>query len=220
MTGLGLQFDRAEYEQAPPGAVCAACRRELKDVYYQAGASVVCEECRGKLQAIQTGNSDPAARVGRFLRASVFGFGAALAGCGLYYLVLAVTNLHVGLIAIAVGIMVGRAVHAGSQGRGGWLYQGLAMFLTYTAIVFSYVPMFLKEAGEQAEVPFLVVVIVMIPLLYVAPFFGGAGSILTLAIIGFGVYEAWKLNRKVALTISGPFSLTVPAPPPPDPIRP
>ena len=44
-------------------------------------------------------------------------------------------SLRDALIAIVVGLFVGRAVRWGSGGRGGRLYQGLAVVLTYLAIV-------------------------------------------------------------------------------------
>ncbi len=40
-----------------------------------------------------------------------------------------------------------------------------------------------------------------------APFFGGAGNIIGLLIIGFGLWEAWKTNRRVELVINGPYSI-------------
>ena len=41
----------------------------------------------------------------------------------------------------------------------------------------------------------------------VAPFLGGFENIIGIIIIGIGLYEAWKLNRRVELTISGPHAL-------------
>jgi hypothetical protein len=35
----------------------------------------------------------------------------------------------------------------------------------------------------------------------------GFQNIIGILIIGFGVYEAWKLNRRVPLEIAGPFRL-------------
>lgn len=37
------------------------------------------------------------------------------------------------------------------------------------------------------------------------PFLQGFQNIIGLAIIAFGLYQAWKLNRRVRLVISGPF---------------
>jgi hypothetical protein len=39
-----------------------------------------------------------------------------------------------------VGFAVGSAVRWGSNGRGGWAYQALAILLTYLAIVSTYIP--------------------------------------------------------------------------------
>ena len=53
-------------------------------------------------------------------------------------MVLKVTGLQIGLISIVVAFLVGNAVHQGSRHEGGWAYQLLAIFLTYTAICASY----------------------------------------------------------------------------------
>ena len=46
----------------------------------------------------------------------------------------------------------------------------------------------------------------------VAPFMSGANSVIGLLIIAFGLFEAWKINKRVPLTVNGPFSVA-PAPP-------
>ena len=76
----------------------------------------------------------------RFLKATVFGTAAGAAGAFLYYAVLWLTGYQFGLVAIIVGLLVGGGVRAGCGGRGGWLYQALAIFLTYCAIVVTFVP--------------------------------------------------------------------------------
>ena len=52
------------------------------------------------------------------------------------------------LIAILVGWMVGRAVSVGSEHRGGWLYQVMAVGFTYMAISTSYIPQIVEAWGE------------------------------------------------------------------------
>ena len=46
------------------------------------------------------------------------------------------------------------------------------------------------------------------------PFLAGLENIMGIIIIGIGLYEAWKLNRREALTITGPHAIarTPPAP--------
>ena len=61
-------------------------------------------------------------------------------------------------IAVVVGLFVGGAVRMGSGHRGGVPYQLLAMFLTYTSIVSTYIPEIVKgfreaEAADAAPAP-------------------------------------------------------------------
>jgi hypothetical protein len=230
----GLQFDHAEFEgNAPASATCTSCQKPLADTYYEVGGQVTCESCKRQIESSWDQSSDFGARVGRLLRAAIFGTLAGAAGCGLYYLVLALTGWQVGLISILVGWMVGGAVRAGARRRGGWLYQGLAMFLTYTAIVFSYVPIILKEAQaaqtmsevqQSGPIAIVIMAILAIPFLYVLPFLMLAedpGSLISILIIAFGVYEAWKMNKKEQLQVTGPYSLAARAAEPvPAPIQP
>lgn len=190
-----LQFDRVEGQSGQtPGGACAACGQPLRDVYYEVNGRVLCERCRRAAETSWAAGSSS----GRFGKAVVFGIAAAAAGSALYYGVLALTGYEFGLIAIVVGFLVGAAVKKGSQGRGGWQYQTLAMFLTYTSIVSSYVPLIIREALKPEQ----------IWLIYALPFLAGFQNILGLVIIAIGLYEAWKLNQRAELKIAGPFKVT------------
>jgi hypothetical protein len=48
-----------------------------------------------------------------------------------------------------------------------------------------------------------VLAVVVIGLSYAAPFLGGLENILSLLIIGFALFEAWRINRRAP--IQGPF---------------
>ncbi len=85
----------------------------------------------------------------RFLRALVFGGLAAAVGAVGYCAVIALTEAEFGLVALVLGLLVGLAVRWGSRRRGGWAYQGLAMFLTYLAIGTAYIPFGLAELPEE-----------------------------------------------------------------------
>jgi hypothetical protein len=52
----------------------------------------------------------------------------------------------------------------------------------------------------------LVVAIVAV-IAIAAPFLAGFENIIGLVIIGIGLYEAWKLNKRTELAISGPHAL-------------
>lgn len=207
----------------------------------------------------------------RVLQATALGTLAAIGGSLLYFGVAALTGREFGLVAIAVGFMVGTAVRKGSGGRGGWAYQTLAIALTYLAIVSTYVPLVVKEfqkegsgsaarAHAAAPVPMDTITIsargpvaspsstdssarrrrdenapvmqagtpravprgdarhlgagtvllgigALVLLAAIVPIAAGFSNLIGLLIIGIAVFEAWKLNRRVRLTIAGPYRL-------------
>jgi hypothetical protein len=106
--------------------------------------------------------------------------------------------------------MVGRAVRRGSGGRGGRGYQVLAVFLTYTAIVASYLASALREMDMPGALDFLA----LIPLSYAMPFLMGFDNVIGWVIIGVSLWEAWRINRRLELAMSGPHAIAVASPPP------
>jgi hypothetical protein len=231
--GDGLQFDKVE---ATAGvSACVSCKRPISTSYYQVNGAIVCSACRAKIAAAWNAGT-PA---GRFLGALGLGVVAAMLGTAIYFGFTAITGFELSLIAIVVGYLVGRAVRKGSRGRGGPAYQTLAIFLTYSAIVFSYGFLVVKEIAKNRDTPLATAdsavtadsatavahaatrdtvrqvtgaqaakaMLVLIGLLYALPFLGGASNIIGLVIIGIGVYEAWRLNRRGTLAITGPYQV-------------
>lgn len=142
-----IQFDKAEIgagDAAPHE--CGICSTPLRGHYYQVGNHATCERCRYEVEAALEKRGGAAG----FFRALAFGLGGGIAGAAVYYAVLALFNLEISLLSILVGWLVGTGVHKGSRGKGGWVYQTLAVGLTYLCIVSTYVPMILKAIGEQA----------------------------------------------------------------------
>lgn len=149
-----LQFDTAEAETSGTdggGVTCGVCANAITDRYYSAGDATFCEPCKQQFESWKNAEGG----TGRFVRALVYGLGGGAVGAGIYYAILAITGYELGLVAIVVGVLVGGAVRAGSGRRGGWVYQGLAMALTYVAITSTYIPFViegLKDVGEKEEV--------------------------------------------------------------------
>ncbi len=144
-----LQFERAEKgEEAPKQVVCATCGREIPATYFERGGQVVCPDCRDRMLA----ERERGTRASRFGRAALFGTGAAIVGALLWFGVSKLTGYEFSLIAIVIGFLVGAAVKKGSFGRGGWAYQGLAMFLTYTAIVSTYIPAIFEAMNQESPI--------------------------------------------------------------------
>ena len=232
-----LQFDHAE---PSPGASsssgtisCAVCKSLLPETYHVVNGHIVCDKCRRDAEA----DWNRGGAAGRFGKALGLGILATIACAVLWYAVLKFTNSQFGLLAILVGWVVGTAVMKGSNGRGGWRYQALAIFLTYTSIVSSYVPFIIEGFREQsvqtakvaaspdktivtadsttgaataAEIGplgFAIGVVVLIGVLYASPFLMGQ-TIIGYLIIGFALYMAWKINLKTELSVSGPHQVS------------
>lgn len=226
-----LQFDRAEFGDAeeegaggPPALACAGCKQPIADTYYEIGGQVACPRCHDATAAARSGGSG----IARFVRALVFGVVAGAVGFGIYYAILALTGYEFGLIAIVVGFMVGAAVRAGARNRGGWLYQLMAILITYFSIVLTYVPMIFselekdptvlaesgaKEGGEEIDPAMRkgILLVGSVVLASAYPFLAGFENILGLLILGFGLFEAWKLNKRVPFAAAGPFQVGVAA---------
>jgi hypothetical protein len=234
-----LQFDRAELERGASGPMgtmtCSACRSVLRESYYVVNSHIVCDRCRRSAEAAWNRGGS----AGRFGKALVLGILATIACSIAWYVVLKATNMQLGILAVVVGLVIGGAVRKGSNGRGGWRYQTLAILLTYTAIVSSYVPFIvegMRERSAQAAkastpadalsastpaattdstaatsrdskmgpIGFMTGIVILLAVLYATPFLAGSENLIGILIIGFALYEAWKLNRRRELPVSGP----------------
>lgn len=240
-----LQFDRAEYAEATGGAgpTCVACHQAISDHYYQLNGAILCDRCRAGVMASIAGGS----AFRRFLKACIFGFGAAIGGFAIYFGVLKITGLEIGLISILVGFMVGMAVRKGSENRGGVLYQLTAIFFTYLAIAASYSAvvfpvLFAKMEAENAQaqaapkdvakaddkkavadqpgqvkeavapaMPRPLALVVGLAVLFgfalAIPIISGLSNPIGLAIVAFALWEAYKINRKIPIVITGPHGV-------------
>jgi predicted nucleic acid-binding Zn ribbon protein len=130
-----LQFDRVE--TAAPGApsvACSKCSRAITTYYYTVDDASICSLCKRTLEMEQ------ARRKAGMMRAALYGVGAAIAGAVIYYGVIAITNLEIGIVALLIGYMVGYAVRSGA-GRGGRRFQLLAAGLTYVSVGMAYSPL-------------------------------------------------------------------------------
>jgi hypothetical protein len=220
-----LQFQHAEPIEAAASSAnaaqtCVVCKQPVADTYYHAQGQVVCPLCA---QRIQTGQQAPPPL--SLMRAALYGGGAALGGCLLYSLVAIVLHAEIGLIAILVGWMVGKAIRHASYGRGGRPQQILAVALTYFAITTSYIPVFLyhgatvaqtKSAPVSSSAPaevrprmsFGAAVLFLLMIAAIAPFMSltsGVSGLISLFIIFIGLRQAWKLTERREILLMGPY---------------
>ena len=191
-----LQFDRAE--TAPEKArMCVACKLAPGPAYYEVQGQTVCGRCARGIEA----RWRPAA-ASTLPTAAIYGLGAAAAGCAIYARVAIVFHLQLELIAILVGYMVARAVRYGSGGLGGRPQQILAAALTYFAVSASYLVIVAYSSGRFLQVIPLLMFLAAGPFLMVAK---NSSAVLSLVIIGFGVWRAWKMTAQPKVSIAGPF---------------
>jgi hypothetical protein len=218
-TESSLSFERAEFEtQATPDLVCGFCRRPIDKQYWQINKRCACAECRTQVQREVDGSMSRA----HFLGALQYGVLAAAAGSVGWIVVSKLTDSQLGIVAIGVGYLVGKAVRKGAGGFGGRRYQALAMLLTYSAIALASLPAIfevLREAPRHAAAsaaPGLAAVLsgwaLILGIALASPFLGGARNFMGLIIIGIGLYEAWKLTSAVPVQVLGPFAINTSPP--------
>jgi hypothetical protein len=203
-----LQFDHAEFAQPKSGAVmCSVCKKPVHDSYYHINRLVACGPCKERIELSGAGRF----AMNRFGISALFGVGAAIGGAVIWYAVRELTHAEWGLISIAVGYLVGLAVRKGSRGWGGWQYQTLAVGLTYLSIAGAYIPVLLSALTSEGREISASLLIYAAAFACVVPFMGGASNFLGWIIIAIALYQAWKMNRRVPLEITGPYKIA-PAP--------
>ena len=230
-----LQFDtatpvEAAGAEAAAGAVsCALCSGTIDREYFDVNGQSVCERCHAQLAE----HAETPRGFAPVARALAFGTGAAVLGAILYYAVIAITRLEIGIVAIAIGYMVGYAIRLATRGRGGRRFQIMALVLTYWAVGLAYVPLAFRElsnerqqrAAQQSQVApsepgaasegggpgllFTLAVLVVLSLALPVMIILGSmpGGLISGAIIAFGMHQAWRMTGAPPLVISGPYRI-------------
>ncbi len=223
--GTTLDFDTP----AAPATACAFCASPIVDQYFTVNGQVTCARCVVPVRA----HGATGAGLAGVARAIGIGSAAGLAGAAVWWAIRRFASLEIGLIAIGIGHFVGLGVRQGSGGRGGRGFQVLAVALTYFWITANYVPDIVQAVmardgveavGEvsgggapAAAAPVsaretVLAVAFVLGIAVAAPFLEGAGNIIGLLIISFGLWQAWKLNAATPIVIEGPFRLQAAAP--------
>ena len=195
-----LQFDRV---QQPAASVCSACQGALLGSYFQANGQILCAQCAENFRKL-LGPADGG--FPRFLKAAAFGIGGGIAGGAVYFGVLKFAHINASIITILIGWLVGKAVRKGSDGRGGLGYQFLAVAITYLTIGLTFMLISVAD-GDGHDVSPLGTAVACVIGAFVAPVLAATDSILGAIITFFGLMQAWQLNRKITLEITGPHAL-------------
>lgn len=212
------QFATAEYSPKSSTLTCVACKQPISAAYFQIKGAPVCAACTEKLRAQMPRDSHAA-----FARSLVFGVAGALVGLVLYVVFALATGLIIGWVSLAVGYIVGKAMHMGSGGVGGRRYQVVAVLLTYFAVSMSAVPIAIEQSRmhdraqvQSAEtttqprahvsgrtIAVLAVVGIASPILDLRDPVQG---LIGLIILFVGIRFAWRFTAGPTLNISGPYT--------------
>jgi hypothetical protein len=200
----------------PVDAACAACGAGIVDRYFRVNAQSLCPRCTALIQA-QYEKGVP----GAFVRATAFGLAGGVLGAALYYGVAWIANAEFGIVAIVVGILVGKGVRRGAGLHRHWLYPALGLGLTYLAIVSTYVPDVLNAMTTPEGVTEGAVAIdgaaqssnVTLSALLLALLFALVVPVLMLVklqiwgpiILAIGLWEGWRYGRAPKLVFEGPL---------------
>jgi hypothetical protein len=237
-----LQFDRvvsgslSEALHDRAGAVCEACGSTIDTEYYQINGHIACATCRAHIEA----SAETPRGIRPLLIAGLFGLGAGVVGAIIYFAVIALLNLEIGIVAILIGYMVGYSIRKGAHGRGGRRFQVLAVALTYASIAMAYTPIAVKSALEpesananvsaavssgptpstqppEAEGSLFVAlgaVFALVTVLPVLVVFGSLPSSLISGVIIFvGLAQAWRMTGAPHVQTFGPYRVGTAASP-------
>jgi hypothetical protein len=148
-TSLGQpspQFGTVEYVGTPGGDHCHFCHQPIGTTYYRTNSAMTCASCADKMGRELAPDTHAS-----FLRAIIYGIGAAILGMILYATFAIVTGIVIGYAALAVGWIVGKAMITGSKGVGGKRYQIVAVLLTYAAVSTAAIPIWIHYAGQHKQ---------------------------------------------------------------------
>ena len=215
------QFATAEYATNSPAGNCPVCKKKIGGAYFKIRGAPVCADCTEKIRAQIPRDSHAA-----FVRALLFGIGGAVIGFALYVAFALATGLIIGYVSLAVGYIVGKAMHMGSGGIGGRRYQMVAVLLTYFAVSLSAIPIAIQQsrahhaqeqaaaaapAAAQSAAPVNIgKAVAMLALLGIAsPILDlqdPVQGLIGLVILFVGLRFAWTFTAARTVNISGPYT--------------
>jgi predicted histidine transporter YuiF (NhaC family) len=224
------QFGTAEYVGTAGSDHCQFCHQPIAGNYFRANGAMACPACAEKMRGELAKDTHAA-----FVRAIVFGVGAAILGMILYATFAIVTGIVIGYAALAVGWLVGKAMNKGSNGVGARRYQVVAVLLTYAAVSTAAIPVWIHFSGEHKQSqrqqtrqsadgsesiqqnesaakprPNIVSALGILVLLGLAsPFLefssNPMGALIGLVILFVGMRFAWQMTGAKPLEVFGPF---------------
>jgi hypothetical protein len=235
--GSELQFDRAEYATPQGDATCAGCQSSLAGYYFDVDGRTVCEKCRYLLESQQSAGSSVgrflraigaggiAAVAGAILYYAIsaisgyeFGLIAIVVGYavgaavrwgsygrgGWRYQTLAIALTYLAIVSTNIPPIL-HELRERAAAEVADEKQGSEVTREARALPAADVTTPTQRAEGAA--PIILFVLIIAAIAMAAPFLAGFENAIGIVIIGIGLYEAWKLNRRHVMTITGPHQL-------------
>ena len=235
-----LDFERAQFSGDTPAAACAVCNRQLTDEYYQVNESVACPDCRQRAEAEMTSGS-PARRFATaslfgvvaglvgcaiywavgWLTGYEFGLIAIVVGYLVGVAVRAGSARRGGLPYQLLATALTYAAIAGTSVPGivSELYrqrdQQVVDAQSADPSAYQGGPQLAESApagGLAVAGRFALFAAVVFGLSMALPFLAGFENIIGIIIIVIGLWQAWKLNPRMQLEITGPYRVAAGSP--------
>jgi len=196
---------------------CTVCGRVIEGRHAMIRSQVACVTCAARERDASRRASSPSPAVlspgakpvsagveeksenSSYALALLYGTVAAVVGLAFYASFTIITHFYIGYVAVAVGLMIGKAMMKGSGGEGGFHYQVTAVALTYAAITLAAIPIHIaRMLGEGMALDWSMSVPLLIDAI-AGPFLRlrtGAYGIIGLVILFVGLRVAFRITRE------------------------
>jgi len=232
-----LQFDRPDFSAPTQNAVvCSSCQKPVVQSYYEINGNLVCSTCRETI-AQGGGGSRSSRMIRAIAAGLAVGLLGAIVWWGVRKVSnyeLGIISIGIG-IAVGKAVRWGSRARGGAAYQiAAIVLTYLSITANYVPDVVEQLMKNNKQetaatatatatATKPATKPAVTKASVAAPTLNIGelllgvlgifalaaavPFLSGFENVIGLLIIAFGLFEAWKINKRVPLVINGPYSV-------------
>jgi hypothetical protein len=241
--GGDLNFERATYAQPEAGPPCSSCNGPLSDEYWEFSSRPICGNCKRQIAAVLEASRSRATFVRAILLGGATALGCGIAyAIFVQWKNIHVALITIGIAFVIAKVL--RKTSGGAGGRRyqvlavtltylasamGYAPAVLAGFKSSTeaapaktsgtAAPTTAAPATAPVEPGDSEGPgtlrLLATAGIILAYMLAAPFLAATEAPIGLLIIGFGLWEAWKLTGGVPLVLGGPYRRTAVATGPP-----
>jgi hypothetical protein len=239
--GGGLSFDKAAYEgEAAAGPRCSSCNKALGEQYWQWLAKPVCESCRANIMQTLKASQSKQAFGRAVLLGGLTSLGCGIAYAifvGLTDIQAALVTIGIAFVVAKVLRRCSNGIGGRKYQVLAVVLTDAASAMGYAPALFNGMressaesaPANGSDASKTAKVPeaamsskadqegaslgsIVLALGALFAFLLAAPILAATEAPLGLLIVGFGLWEAWKLTHGLPLELEGPFRVVAAAP--------